>query len=125
MLRRAKRDGIFEGGRTTLSKLLKSMGFHYKVREDGKRYVYEQPRVIQQRHDYLRQMRRNREEKRPEIYLDETWTNSHSAPERIWVDRDGCGGWRRPSGKGERLIIIHAGGWIPNAGKHFDQRRNL
>ena len=48
VLRRAKRDGIFEGGRTTLSKLLKSMGFRYTVREDGKRYVYEQPRVIQQ-----------------------------------------------------------------------------
>ena len=67
-------------------------------------------------------MRRNREEKRPEIYLDETWTNSHSTPERIWVDRDGCGGWGRPSEKGERLIIIHAGsatGWIPNVGKHF------
>ena len=126
VLRRAKRDGIFEGGCTTLSKLLKSMFFRYKIREDGKRYIYKQPRVIQLRHDYLRRMRRNREEKRPEIYLDETWTNSHSAPERIWVDRDGCGGWRRPSGKGERLIIIHAGnatGWIPNAGKHFQSKK--
>ena len=71
-------------------------------------------------------MRRTREEKRPEIYLDETWTNSHTAPERIWVDRDGCGGWRHPSGKGERLIIIDAGsatGWIPNAGKHFRSKQ--
>ena len=40
VLRRVKRDGIFEGGRTTLSKLLKSMGFRYKIREDGKRYIY-------------------------------------------------------------------------------------
>ena len=67
VLRRAKRDGIFESGRTTLSKLLKSMGFCYKIREDGKRYIYEQPRVIQQRHDYLRRMRRERKEKSRDI----------------------------------------------------------
>ena len=35
-------------------------------------------------------------------------------------------GWRCPSGKGERLIIIHAGsatGWIPNVGKHFRSKK--
>ena len=74
-----KDKGIFKGGRTTLSKVLRSMGFKYKVREDGKRYVYEQPRVIQQRHDFLRRMRKNRLEARPEVYLDETWANSHAA----------------------------------------------
>ena len=51
--------------------------------------MYEQPKIIQQRHDYLRRMRRNREEKRPEVFLDETWTNSHAALEKTWVDRDG------------------------------------
>ena len=92
------------------------MGFRYKTREDGKQYVYEQPRVIQQRHDYLRRRKRNRVDKRPEVFLDETWLNSHAAPERLWVDCDGSGGWRRPSRKGQRLIILHAGnckGWIP------------
>lgn len=61
-------------------------------------------------------------EGRPQVYLDETWSNSHAAPERIWVDKDGTGGWKRPSGKGQRLIIIHAGtkhGWIPDCGKYF------
>ena len=38
---------VFQGGHTTLRKVLKSMGFKYKVRADGKRYVYEQPKVIQ------------------------------------------------------------------------------
>ena len=116
---------VFQGGRTTLSKVLKSMGFKYKVREDGKRYVYEQPKVIQQRHDYLRRMRRNRQEGRPQVYLDDTWINSHAAPERIWVDEDGSGGWKRPSGKGERLIILHAGialGWVPECGKWFKSK---
>lgn len=31
------------------------------------------------------------------------------ASEKIWVDKDGSGGWKRPGGKGERLIILHAG----------------
>ena len=50
---------------------------------------------------------------------------THMQPERIWVDSDGKGGWKRPSGKGERLIIIHAGsqaGWIPQCGKCFKSR---
>ena len=72
----------------------KTMGFRYKTREDGKQYVYKQPRVIQQRHDYLRRMKRNRVDKRPEVFLDETWLNSHAAPERLC---DGSGGsqWER------------------------------
>lgn len=118
LLQKVHDKSIFSGGRSTLAKVLKSMGFRYKTREDGKRYVYEQPRVIQQRHEYLRRMRRNRVEKRPEVFLDETWLNSHAAPEKLWVDCDGSGGWRRPSGKGQRLIILHAGsreGWVPES----------
>uniref|UniRef100_A0A1X7V3G4 Winged helix-turn helix domain-containing protein n=1 Tax=Amphimedon queenslandica TaxID=400682 RepID=A0A1X7V3G4_AMPQE len=72
VLQKARSSGVFDGGQTTLSKLLKSMGFHYKKREDGKKYIYEQPRVIEQQHQYLRQMRLNREERRPEVFLDET-----------------------------------------------------
>ena len=51
------------------------------------------------------------------MYLDETWANSSIAPERLWLDEEGKGGWKRPSGKGRRLIILHAGsknGWTPN-----------
>ena len=117
---------VFSGGRSTLAKVLKTMGFRYKISEDGKRYVYEQPRVIQQRHNYLRRMRRNRDEKK-QICLDETWLNSHAAPERLWVDCDGSGGWRRPSCKGQRLIILHAGcceGWFLSVLWYLDPRPN-
>ena len=59
------------------------------------------------------------------MYLDETWINSHEAPERIWVDEDGSGGWKRPSGKGEKLIIVHAGtalGSVPECGNWFKSK---
>ena len=41
---------------------------HKKV--DDRRHYYEQPRIIEQRQAYLRQMMKNRQEKRPVVYLD-------------------------------------------------------
>ena len=41
--------------------------------------------------------------------------NAHHNNEYISVDSDGSGGWKVPSGKGQRLIILHAGGvdgWV-------------
>ena len=117
LLATVKSRGIFSGGRTTLRLVLREMGFRYK-RHENKRYIYEQPRMIQQRHDYLRRLRRNRQEKRPVIYLDEMWLNAHHGQNTMWVDGDGTAGWKRPSGKGGRLIVLHAGtvdGWVPGA----------
>ena len=36
----------------------------------------------------------------------------------MWIDSDGKGGWKVPSGKGQRLIVVHAGGvgkWVEGA----------
>ena len=36
----------------------------------------------------------------------------------MWVDADGKGGWKHPSGKGGRLIVLYAGtveGWVNGA----------
>ena len=57
---------LFSGGRTTLWLVLREMGFRYKKHEN-KRYIYEQPRVIQQRHDYLRRLRKNRQDQHPAL----------------------------------------------------------
>ena len=107
---------LFSGSCTTLWKVLHEMGFRNKKHEN-KNYIYEQPRVIQQWHDFLRRLRRNRNETegRPVVYLDETWVNAHHGRDTMWIDADGEAGWKRPSGKGGCLIILHAGtaeGWI-------------
>ena len=52
------------------------------------RAYYEQPRIVHQRHTYLRRMRRNRTEGRPVVYLDETWANAHDGKSRAWVEDD-------------------------------------
>ena len=64
-------------------------------------------------------------EKRPVVFIDETWLNSHAAPERIWIDADAVGGFRHPSGKGQRQIILHAGsviGWLQNCQLIFQSK---
>ena len=121
---------IFSGKRTKLRELLKDMGFNY-WKQDNRRYYYEQPRIIEQRHTYLRRVMQNRADKRPVIYLDETWANSHDGKDLAWVEDDlvtggTVGGVRCPPGKGTRLIILGAGemGWIPNTTLIFRSKKN-
>ena len=77
-------------------------------------------------------MMQNRVDKRPVVFLDETWANSHDGKDLAWVEKDTVtggtlGGNRRPSGKGVRLIILGAGGvtgWIPNTTRIFRSKKN-
>ena len=80
----------------------------------------------------MRRLRRNRREGRPVIYLDETWTNARDGVEKMWVEDDPRaiggtkGGICKPSGKGSRLIILHAGsenGWINGADLVFKSKK--
>ena len=100
LLVRVREKGVFPGGQTTLFHLLKEMGFRHTLRDD-KLYFYERRDIMEQRHNYLKNIMQYRREDRPIVYLDETWANSHMAPERLWLDEQGRGGWKRPSGKGQ------------------------
>ena len=82
-----KSKGLFCGHKTSLHHLIKEMGFRYKIVNNKRRY-YEQPRIVEQRFNYLQRMRRNRSENRPVVYLDETWCNAHHGKEKAWVERD-------------------------------------
>ena len=51
----------------------------------------------------------------------------HITNKYIWVDIDGSGGWKELSGKGQRLIILHAGGvdgWVEGADLVFRSKTN-
>ncbi|XP_062523606.1 uncharacterized protein LOC134198261 [Corticium candelabrum] len=112
-----QQDIDYSYSKQTLLKTVKKMGFKYTTR-NKKTALCEQHRIIAARHHYLRQIKKYRDEGRPIVYLDETWLNAHHTLKRCWADYDGKGGLRVPSGKGGRLIILHAGwkeGWISNA----------
>ena len=58
------------------------------------------------------------------IYQDETWANARDSVEKMLAEDDPVvsggtiGGVRKPAGKGNRLIILHAGGengWVNSA----------
>ena len=55
---------------------------------------------------------------RPEVYLDESYVNKNHSDDFVWYFDDD-GPWiQKPTGKGERLIIINAitkDGWVPGA----------
>lgn len=92
LLAELKSRQLLAGGRSTLHQVLREMGFRYRKHEN-KRYIYEQPHIIEQRHTCLRAMRANRASKhpRPTIFLDETWCNSRHGRTHMWVDSDGRG----------------------------------
>jgi transposase len=92
-------------------------------------HLKEKDHVVAARHRYLCEKRANRKGAdviRPEVYLDESYVNKNHSNDFIWYwDEDGA--WvQKPTGKGERLIIMHAmtkNGWIPNAKWVFKSTR--
>ena len=66
------------------------------------------------------------------MYLDEMWANARDGVEKMWVEDDPRvigdtkGGIRKPSGKGSRLIVLHAGsgsGWVHGADLVFQSKK--
>ena len=83
--------------------------------------MMERPEIIAWRHRYLREIRRIISNGTPIVYLDETWVNAHHTVSYKWYDEsadvDKIDPKEAPSGKGKRLIILHAGyegGFLPN-----------
>ena len=59
LLKIVREEGIFNDGKSTLAKLLKLIGFKYTKRND-KKYFYERKDIVDQRHRYLREIRKYR-----------------------------------------------------------------
>ena len=96
----------------------------YANASDDRRLVCERPDVITQRVRYLRQVKNLREEGFHMVWLDETWCNQSHTVSKRWSDAGPSTDHQcvPPSGKGKRLIILHAGGdsgFVDSAGLVF------
>ena len=115
----------------TLSRALDRWGFEF-----GKgirtQHLKEKDHVIVARQRYLRAIRSNRSTSKegatihPEVYIDESYVNKNHSTDFTWyVEEDGP--WiQKPTGKGERLIIMNAitkDGWVPGAKNVFKSTR--
>lgn len=104
----------------TLGRALDRWGFTFGKGTRTQR-LKEKDHVIASRHRYLRRKRANRKGEdtvRTEVYLDESYVNKNHSNDFVWYFDDD-GPWiQKPTGKGERLIIINAitrDGWVPGA----------
>lgn len=112
----------------TLGRALDRWGFTFGKGTRSQR-LKEKDHVVAARQRYLRRKRANRRGDttiRPEVYLDESYVNKNHSNDFVWYfDEDGP--WiQKPTGKGERLIIINAitkEGWVPGAKLTFRSTR--
>ena len=115
----------------TLARALDRWGFEFG-KGTRTQHLKEKDYVIAARQRYLRRMRSNRlDDKesgtlRSEVYLDESYVNKNHSNDYIWYSSED-GPWiQKPTGNGERLIIMNAitkDGWVPNAKTVFKSTR--
>jgi len=115
----------------TLARTLNRWGFEFG-KGTRSQHLKEKDHVIAARQRYLRIMRSNRLSRadtdtiRPEVYLDESYVNKNHSNDFIWYSGED-GSWvQKPTGKGERLIIINAitkAGWISGSKLIFKSTR--
>ncbi|XP_031338164.1 uncharacterized protein LOC116167067 [Photinus pyralis] len=105
--------------RTTLWKLIKEIGFRFEKRSRNS-VLKENDEIFTWRRRFLREIRKYREEGRKLYFLDETWVNAGHTVSKVWKGTtiltprqafiNGLStGLKDPSGKGNRLIVLHIG----------------
>ncbi|KAJ8912064.1 hypothetical protein NQ315_016753 [Exocentrus adspersus] len=123
--------------RSSLYTFLKEINFRY-VKRNRKSILIERHDIVRWRLGYLNSIKEFRKENRPIYYLDETWVNECHSKEKVWVDnsitsrRDAfiqglSTGLKNPSGKGKRLIVLHAGsenGFVNDALLLFEGKKS-
>ena len=108
----------FPYGRTTLQQLLKKLGFKFLINQGNRLLLMEKYNIQNWRLNYLFNIKLFRNQGRTIIYLDETWFNVCDAKRRILTDGTKESTLSNPTGKGERLMIIGAGGeagWVESS----------
>ncbi|KAH8031591.1 hypothetical protein HPB51_019212 [Rhipicephalus microplus] len=123
--------------KTTLWRLRKDMGFTFTKRKRNLALI-ERSDIIAWCRRYLRAIKKYRGQGRCIIYLDETWVNAGHTKEYVWPDttvkssqdaflKGLTTGLAAPSGKGARLILVHAGssatGFIEGAADYFRAKK--
>lgn len=107
----------YKGSRESVRMILKNLGFRWKRVQNNRRILIENSDIREKRISYLLAMKKYREEKRPIVYMDESYVCTSHVSGKSWSDGS-FNGLHTPISKGDRLIIVHAGGeegFVPNA----------
>jgi transposase len=104
-----KKNNDMDVSKATLWRLVRRAGFTFRKYTSGRNIICEKPHLVIMRSKYLREVREMRRENYDMVYVDETWINAHHTSEKEWQSSDGITKRFVPSGKGQRLIVAHAG----------------
>ncbi|XP_049835642.1 uncharacterized protein LOC126279521 [Schistocerca gregaria] len=110
-----KESELFRGGKTSLKNCAKNMGFCYKTL-DGRKVLLERAHIVTARSIFLHKIVGR--DIHSIIWLDETWVNAGEAVSKCWTDNTPISSGHQPTGRGARLIVVHAGsssGFVPEA----------
>lgn len=121
--------------KSAIHRTLLKLGFRFHKSGKGKRFIFEREDVVASRHQFLRNIRKAREDGDIIVYVDETWVNVNHSVKGEWSESDvsltskllgderGTCCKFTPTGKGQRLIVLDAGcrdvGLIPSVGEAF------
>lgn len=111
-----RNDLGWQGQVSSLRTVLKKLGFKWRRTQNNRKLLIEKSEIRALRIDYLNKIKFFRQQQRPIVFLDETYIHSGHTISKSWSD-DSNNGLLANISKGERLIIIHAGGsmgFIPN-----------
>lgn len=104
-------DINYQGSEQSLHRIINNLGFRWKKVENNRKILIETSNIRYQRIEYLRKIKKFRQEGRPIIYTDESYYDSAQ------IDpKDSRRKGLIPKGQG--VIIVHAGseaGFVPNA----------
>ena len=65
--------------------------------------------IINDSCNYLRKIKSFREAEYDIVYMDETLVKQNHCTDYMWLPNDGSDAPKIPSGKGKRLMVLHAG----------------
>ena len=113
-----KSETEFNGSKETFRKILRNMGFRFQKCKNKRHILIERRDIVARRAEYLRALRNNdKGPQKPVVYTDETWLHTHYTVQKCWQDET-MPGVLVNSSAGERLIIVHAGGWVLLGGQN-------
>ena len=97
----------YKGGKEHLRRIMHDIGFSWKKTQSNRDVLMERSDVVAARINYLRSMKKYRDEERTIVYTDQTFVHSGHTTPRTWQSDDVA--LRVPFSKGERVVVVHAG----------------
>ena len=95
--------------KTTLWRLLKAKGFSFKRTKGNRKVLCRRPDLRNKTRAYVQKMKDLRESGQFKCAaLDETAINAHHTYPKEWLSNDGTVGRLIPTGRGKRLVLLHA-----------------